>query len=137
MNSDQEPTVPGDLRDSLARDPGVTEAWNKLTPIGRRDFIAWINDAKQPATRRKRIGICCENLLKGKRRPCCFAVVPMDLYKALGENPQAKAQWSTLTADEKRNLTDWIGESQEKAERQQRIKEACGLLASGERMQPR
>ena len=24
------------------------------------------------------------DLVKGKRRPCCFAVVPMDIYNALG-----------------------------------------------------
>ena len=31
-------------------------------------------------------------LVSGKRRPCCYAIVPMNLYKALAANPKAKAQ---------------------------------------------
>jgi len=112
-----EPTgddVPVDIRNALAASPSAETAWNGLTAIGRRDFIAWINEAKQAETRQRRIERCCENLQKGKRRPCCYAVVPMDLYKALGESPEAKAQWSPLTADEKRDFPDWVEAAENK-----------------------
>ncbi len=115
---------PSDLMEALAADPRTIELWNGITDIGRRDFIGWINSAKTEATRAKRIRICCEKLLSGKKRPCCYAVVPMDLYKALGESPSAKANWSKLSSDEKRDISDWIEASEDKAERKGRVTEA-------------
>lgn len=135
-NMKLKPTVdetPADLREALAAAPLAEAAWNDLTPISRRDFTSWINEAKQAETRARRIKRCCENLVKGKRRPCCYAVVPMDLYKALGENPQAKSQWSALSANEKRDFSDWVEASEDKATRKARIGEACALLVVGKR----
>lgn len=129
-NRPREADVPADLTAALAAAPAAEAAWEALTPIGRRDFIAWINEAKQADTRRRRIERCCENLLKGKRRPCCFAVVPMDFYKALGEVPAAKARWGKLSSDERRDLTDWVEEAADKAERKARVVEAMRRLAS-------
>ena len=128
-----EVNVPEDLREALTSAPGAEAAWYALTAIGRRDFVGWINEAKQAETRQRTIERCCENLLKGKRRPCCYAVVPMDLYKALGESPEAKALWSTLSADEKRDFSDWVESSEDKATRKSRVQEACALLLAGNR----
>lgn len=125
-----EPITPGDLFDAFAAVPGAEAAWNNLTPIARRDFTSWINEAKQHETRKRRIARCCENLLKGKRRPCCFAVVPMDFYKALGNDPLAKAAWSGLDANQKRDMTDWIDEAPDKTARKARIGDACSRLAT-------
>ncbi|HZF41955.1 MAG TPA: YdeI/OmpD-associated family protein [Sphingomonadaceae bacterium] len=44
-----------------------------LTPLGRNEFICWVDDAKQAATRQRRIDRTCEALLEGKKRPCCWA----------------------------------------------------------------
>ena len=134
VGEESEPTVPADLCKALAAAPLSEAAWSELTPIGRRDFISWINEAKQAETRARRIERCCENLVKGKRRPCCYAVVPMDLYRALGTDPAAKSQWSELTANEKRDFSDWIEASDDKAIRKVRIEEACALLAAGKRL---
>lgn len=125
--------MPADLRAALTADPSAESAWSSLTAIGRRDFISWINEAKQPETRTRRIERCCENLVKGKKRPCCYAVVPMDFYKALGESPEAKTQWSTLSANEKRDFSDWIEASEDKVVRKARIQEACAGLVTGMR----
>src|SRR3989338_11502980 len=91
------PIVPTDLRKALAAAPTAKAQWKVLTPIARRDFISWIDAAKQPETRRRRITLACVKLAAGKRRPCCYAIVPFDLYKALAANPTAKAQWRVLT----------------------------------------
>lgn len=120
-----------DLQESLAANPLVQVAWNNLTEIGRRDFLSWIESAKQAETRVRRIRIACENIAAGKRRPCCYAVVPMDFYKALGENPSAKAHWSTLSPNERRDLTDWIEAEKDKDARKVRVQEACEALAAG------
>lgn len=128
-----ETKVPADLHEALAAAPLAHAGWKQLTPIGRRDFISWINEAKQEETRQRRIERCCENLVKGKRRPCCYAVVPMDFYKTLGADPTAKGKWSGLTADEKRDFSDWIEAAEDKATRKGRIEEACAMLAAGKR----
>lgn len=125
--------VPDDLRSALAAQPAAEAAWGTLTDIGRRDFVLWINEAKQPQTREKRIRVCCDKLVKGMRRPCCFAVVPMDLYRALGDSPEAKENWTRLTADEKRDFSDWIECAAGKPDRKARVVHACELLIAGAR----
>ena len=127
-----EPAVPADLRHALAAAPLAEAAWRELTPIARRDFATWIESAKQPETRRRRIERACENIAAGKRRPCCYAVVPMDFYKAIGAAPMAKAQWGSLTPTERRDLIDWIDSAQGRETRKGRIKEACAMLAAGD-----
>jgi uncharacterized protein YdeI (YjbR/CyaY-like superfamily) len=123
--------VPDDLREALAANPEARAAWERLTPIGRRDFVAWIEEAKRPETRARRIERCGEDLAKGKRRPCCYAVVPMDLYKALDASPAAKAEWSLLSADERRNVADWIQAAEDRDAHKDRIAAACARLEAG------
>jgi hypothetical protein len=62
-----------DVRVALQADPGVLALWGALTPLGRNEFLCWIEDAKQPVTRRRRVERAREELLEGKKRPCCWA----------------------------------------------------------------
>lgn len=64
--------MPLDLAKALSNKKQVVELWESLTPIGRNEFICWIEDAKQEKTRAKRIGRTIEELLEGKKRPCCW-----------------------------------------------------------------
>lgn len=61
--------VPADLRKDLAANPAAKAQWSDLTPTERRDFISWMDSAKQPETQRRRIGKACAMLAAGKRRP--------------------------------------------------------------------
>ena len=62
-----------DLEVAVRSDPDAFKLWQGLTPLGRNEFICWVDDAKQPATRQRRIRRTCEELLEGKKRPCCWA----------------------------------------------------------------
>jgi hypothetical protein len=64
--------MPEDLREALVADPQALAIWEDITPLGRNEFICWVEDAKQAATRKRRIRRTCEELLEGKRRPCCW-----------------------------------------------------------------
>jgi uncharacterized protein YdeI (YjbR/CyaY-like superfamily) len=128
-----EPIVRTDLRKALAAAPSAEALWRSLTPIARRDFIFWIDSAKQPETRRRRIESLPSRLAAGKRRPCCFAVVPMNLYKALGTEPKAKAQWKDLTPTERRDFVGWIESAKQPEMRSQMVEKVCAMLASGKR----
>lgn len=65
--------MPADLRKALLSDKLALERWQALTPLGRNEFLCWVEDAKQAETRKRRIERTREELLEGKRRPCCWA----------------------------------------------------------------
>ena len=128
-----EPKVPTDIRKAFAAIPSAGAAWKNLTPIARRDFISWIDSAKQSETHRHRIEKACSMLAAGRRRPCCYAIVPMNFYKALGNSPKAKAKWRELTSTERRDFIDWVESVKESDMRTRRIEKSCAMLAAGKR----
>jgi len=65
-------TMPNDLNEALLGDSKVLELWADITPLARNEFICWVENAKQIETRQRRIKRTCEELLEGKRRPCCW-----------------------------------------------------------------
>ncbi len=66
------PRIPADLRKALDAAPEARALWLDITAIARRDWIHWIESAKQTATRGRRIDNACSMLGAGKRRVCCF-----------------------------------------------------------------
>ena len=64
--------LPGDLRSVLIDNPPALNAWKDITPLARNEFICWVEDAKQEATRERRIRRTQEELEEGLRRPCCW-----------------------------------------------------------------
>ena len=65
--------LPSDLEKALRAGAETLSLWQGLTPLGRNEFICWVEDAKRPKTRARRISRTCEELIEGKRRPCCWA----------------------------------------------------------------
>ena len=63
--------VPADLRQALISANAVRDAWNDLTPLARNEWICWVTSVKKPETRKHHIERVPNELLKGKRRPCC------------------------------------------------------------------
>lgn len=125
--------VPIDLQKVLTAAPKAKAQWQDLTPLARRDFVSWIESAKQAETRKRRVESLPSRLASGKRRPCCYALVPMSLYKALGSNPKAKAEWKTLTPDARRDFVEWIDSVKGSQERGVRVVKVCAMLAAGKR----
>ena len=64
--------APDDIQAAVRADPKALALWEGLTPLGRNEFICWVEDAKQPTTRQRRIQRTCVVLLDGKKRPCCW-----------------------------------------------------------------
>ncbi|MEX6634496.1 YdeI/OmpD-associated family protein [Hyphococcus lacteus] len=65
--------LPTDLINALTESNEIINLWENLTPIGRNEFICWVEDAKQEKTRLRRIKRAVEELLDGQKRPCCWA----------------------------------------------------------------
>src|SRR5881392_870615 len=113
--------LPTDLRKAFAATPMAKAQWRDLTPIERRDFISWIDSAKQPETRRRRIERACSMLGAGKRRPCCYSIVSLNLHQALKATPKAKAQWSKLAPTERRDFISWMDSAKQPEKHKRRI----------------
>jgi hypothetical protein len=78
-----------DLEAAVRSNADALALWESLTPLGRNEFICWVEDAKQPATRRRRIQRTCEEILEGRKRPCCWAGCIHRTDKAPGRWQQA------------------------------------------------
>jgi len=72
VEQEPEPKVPADLHEALAASPQARAVWDATTTIARLDWIHWIESAKRPKTRQRRIANACDMLVSGKRRVCCF-----------------------------------------------------------------
>jgi uncharacterized protein YdeI (YjbR/CyaY-like superfamily) len=64
--------LPPDLRAELLASSTALAAWHDITPLARNEFICWVEDAKQAATRTRRVRRTREELEEGMRRPCCW-----------------------------------------------------------------
>ena len=68
-----EPIVPADLKAALAAaPPNIQALWKEITPMARWEWVRWVNETKNPDTRRRRVVVTISKLSRGKRRPCCF-----------------------------------------------------------------
>jgi uncharacterized protein YdeI (YjbR/CyaY-like superfamily) len=123
--------VPRDLEQVLAADRRAKATWDDLTPLARRDFIGWIDEARKPETRKRRVDSVPSRLASGKRRPCCYAVIPLPLMTALNADAELKARWQALTADRKRDFTQWVTAARNRALRDERVEQAIAALAAG------
>lgn len=65
--------MPEDLRKVIASSPEAKKAWEDITPLARNEWICWVEEAKKPETRDHRIERTHNELIQGKRRPCCWA----------------------------------------------------------------
>ncbi len=131
VGQETEPKVPADLQKALAAAPLVEAVWDSLTMLARWDFIIWVEQAKQVETRQHRIKRTCEMMTAGKRRPCCFTIVPADLYKAMEANPKAKNAWKNLGPVERRQMVSWIDAAKPELSKN-RVGQACELMAAGQ-----
>lgn len=69
-------TVPKDLRAVLLCNETVRVIWNELTPLARNEWICYVTIVKKLETRAAHLKRLQEDLLKGKRRPCCWPGCP-------------------------------------------------------------
>lgn len=65
--------VPQDLKNDLARSLKALKAWESITPLARNEWTCWVITVKKIETRKDHIKRTVAELIKGKRRPCCWA----------------------------------------------------------------
>lgn len=68
--------VPDDLKEVLLSHTALLDKWNKLTPLARNEWICWTTIVKQEKTRKEHLIRLQEEILAGKKRPCCWPGCP-------------------------------------------------------------
>lgn len=61
-------SVPQDLREALARDADARIAFERMSFSHRREYTEWIEEAKRPETRARRVATAVERLREGRPR---------------------------------------------------------------------
>ena len=64
--------MPADLQNALVSAPVAQAAWEDITPLARNEWICWTITTKKPETRRSHVERTRDELIAGKRRPCCW-----------------------------------------------------------------
>lgn len=64
--------MPADLQKALDSSSKAKERWSSLTPLAKNEWICWVTSVKKSETREEHVRRVCEDLLNGKRRPCCW-----------------------------------------------------------------
>lgn len=75
--------MPADLREAIHSSSAAKAAWENITLLARNEWICWVTSGKKAGTRKQRIERTAVELMKGKRRPCCWPGCPH-------RNPNAK-----------------------------------------------
>lgn len=65
-----------EMRKALSASPQLIHLWNGLTPRARNEWICYVTSAKKKATQHDHIRRMSEDILCGKRRPCCWPGCP-------------------------------------------------------------
>lgn len=65
-------TIPTDLKEILITKPKILDLWNALTPLARNEWICFLISVKYTETRKKHLIRLQNDLLNGKKRPCCW-----------------------------------------------------------------
>ena len=65
-----------DIQKVLDSNKVVSKLWNTLTPLAQNEWICWVTFVKLDATYQQHLVRIKEDILKGKRRPCCWSGCP-------------------------------------------------------------
>jgi len=76
--------MPADLKKVLTSFPKARAAWEDLTPLARNEWICWVEFPKKQETRDDHVKRTAEELMEGKRRPCCWIVCIHRTDKKIG-----------------------------------------------------
>ena len=68
--------LPDVLKKALTSSSKALAAWEDITPLARNEWICWVISVKNEETRIKHIKRAIEELIEGKRRPCCWMGCP-------------------------------------------------------------
>lgn len=76
VSTDFRHEIPHKLRAVLDANPALAAKWQSLTDLGRNEWICWMTSPKKQETRDAHLVRLQDEVLAGKRRPCCWPGCP-------------------------------------------------------------
>jgi len=64
--------LPADLKKNLLASKEARSLWEDITPLARNEWICWVESVKKEETRKEHLERVIPELIRGKRRPCCW-----------------------------------------------------------------
>src|SRR5690349_14306423 len=84
--------LPYDLRQALNASAKALSAWKDITPLARNEWICWTVSVRKAETRKEHVRRAVEDLIAGKRRPCCWPGCPHRVMRQKqGRQPKRSA----------------------------------------------
>jgi uncharacterized protein YdeI (YjbR/CyaY-like superfamily) len=68
--------IPKDMQEVFDSNQKVSELWQGLTPLAKNEWICWVTIVQKAVTRKNHLKRLQEDLLRGRRRPCCWPGCP-------------------------------------------------------------
>lgn len=68
--------LPEDMVELLKSKKELKSKWDKLTPLAQNEWICWVTIVKKAETRLEHLERFQDELLGGKKRPCCWPGCP-------------------------------------------------------------
>ena len=68
--------MPDDLGSVIISNAALRAKWDGLTELARNEWICWMTSVKKQETRDEHLQRLQEDILGGKRRPCCWPGCP-------------------------------------------------------------
>lgn len=78
--------LPDDLRRALTASSKALVAWSSITPLARNEWICWVQSVKRQETRDEHVERAIDELVGGKRRPCCWVGCTHRTDKAMSKS---------------------------------------------------
>lgn len=78
--------IPEDLKSVLIKNLDLLDKWNNLSALSRNEWICWVTIVKKQETRESHIERLVNEILEGKKRPCCWPGCPHRKEKADDSN---------------------------------------------------
>lgn len=68
--------IPEDLNNLLQSNKVILDKWSSLTDLSKNEWICWLTIVKKEETRKSHLIRMEEEILNGKKRPCCWPGCP-------------------------------------------------------------
>jgi len=68
--------IPEDLNNLLQSNKVILDKWSSLTDLSKNEWICWLTIVKKEETRKSHLIRLEEEILNGKKRPCCWPGCP-------------------------------------------------------------
>jgi uncharacterized protein YdeI (YjbR/CyaY-like superfamily) len=123
--------IPPFVKRALKAHAQAWENFQKLAPSHRKTYIRWISEAKQEATRDRRLQ---ETVSRLTRRPSDPDDIPGFIAQALKANPKAGENFRKLAPSYRRLYIGWITHASKAETRERRLREAISLLEQNKKL---